>query len=442
MNDSSVNFIRKIHEKDNPKHKGSEGKWLYSYENVDYVNANKKVIITCLVHGDFLQSPKSHLSGSGCPDCHGNQRISTETFIDRAIVVHKGLYDYENTNYKNMKTKVDINCKVHGAFSQNPNDHLSGKGCPSCSGGTKRTTSTFIFNCKKIHKDTYLYHNTVYESSHSKVTITCKIHGDFEQLATNHLSGYGCPECGGKVRLTTEDFIKRSLELHNEIYSYENVKYKNRKTKIDITCKIHGDFRQKPNDHLSGQGCPACSGNINLTTKDFIERCITLHGDLYDYSDVEYINNSTKVVIKCSIHGAFEQIPASHFIGYGCPSCANITKGWTKTAFNNHCIRNNNGYGILYVVRCFNDEESFYKIGITSQSISKRYPDKNKMPYNMEEIYSLELVPETAFDLERQLLRDLAEYRYKPRIHFEGTTECFSAIELIDNQLRLIEQDV
>lgn len=56
----------------------------------------------------------------------------------------------------------------------------------------------------------------------------------------------------------------------------------------------------------------------------FEERAVGSHGPKYDYSKSIYVNNSTKLIIGCSIHGDFEQLPLLHIRGKGCPTCGRI----------------------------------------------------------------------------------------------------------------------
>lgn len=59
-----------------------------------------------------------------------------------------------------------------------------------------------------------------------------------------------------------------------------------------------------------------------LTTEQFIEKARQIHGDKYDYSKVEYVNNKTNVCIICPEHGEFWQTPHNHLKGKGCPICS------------------------------------------------------------------------------------------------------------------------
>ena len=138
--------------------------------------------------------------------------------------------------------------------------------------------------------------------------------------------------------MTVEDFIEEAKQVHGDKYDYskiieDNITIENKKTKVPIICKIHGIFWQSVEYHLRGQGCPECANNIRLTTEEFIKRAKQVHGDKYDYSNVNYINNHTPVIIICKKHNKeFTQKPVSHLRGHGCPECA---KEYKSNLFKN-----------------------------------------------------------------------------------------------------------
>ncbi len=121
--------------------------------------------------------------------------------------------------------------------------------------------------------------------------------------------------------MNIQEFIEKAKKIHGDRYDYSKVEYVNAYTKVCIICPKHGEFWQIPVHHLKGSGCPYCAGKIRLTTEEFIRRAKEVHGDRYDYSKVEYVNEYTKVCIICPEHGEFWQIPASHLSGNGCPNC-------------------------------------------------------------------------------------------------------------------------
>lgn len=120
----------------------------YSYEKAEYrPKSNGKVLITCPDHGDFWQDSGNHLQGHGCMRCKADlvseaQRSNTEDFIARAKIIHNDLYDYSLTKYgANQKEPVIIICPEHGAYTQVPNYHLNGNGCPDCNSRSQGETA-------------------------------------------------------------------------------------------------------------------------------------------------------------------------------------------------------------------------------------------------------------------------------------------------------------
>ena len=299
----------------------------YDYSKVDYKKSNMKVIIICKTHGEFMQAPKCHLRGQGCPKCAGNYLQTTDDFIEKAKIKHGDTYDYSKVIYNKTDEKICIICKTHGEFMQTPHGHLSGQGCPKCAGNYLHTTDDFIEKAKIKHGDEYDYSKVIYKNCNEKVCIICKTHGEFNQNPSSHLCGIGCKICGinsnSKSRTITNNiFIDRAKIKHGDKYDYSKVDYKKSNMKVIIICKTHGEFMQAPKCHLRGQGCPKCAGNYLQTTDDFIEKAKIKHGDTYDYSKVIYNKTDEKICIICKTHGEFMQTPHGHLSGQGCPKCA------------------------------------------------------------------------------------------------------------------------
>jgi very-short-patch-repair endonuclease len=195
----------------------------------------------------------------------------------------------------------------------------------------KVNTQSFVKNAIFVHGNRYDYSKVEYKSAKEKVCIICPEHGEFWQTPANHLSGQGCPICADLSRikcksLTKEEFIEKARNVHGDKYDYSKVEYKNYTTKVCIICPEHGEFWQKPNNHLSGYGCKKCANKMLSQTKrsskeEFIEKARKVHNDKYDYSKVDYINGKTKVCIICPKHGEFWQTPNKHLCGEGCPGC-------------------------------------------------------------------------------------------------------------------------
>lgn len=124
------------------------------------------------------------------------------------------------------------------------------------------------------------------------------------------------------IKITTEEFIRRSIVTHGDCYDYSKSICTGAMNQVSIICKQHGMFVQQANVHYNGSGCPLCSNNIKSSKDDFIAKSKAIFGDLFDYSLVEYSNNKTPVLLICKVHGEFNTRPDTHLSkGYGCRKC-------------------------------------------------------------------------------------------------------------------------
>ena len=258
MVDKKAKFIEKSKNRHGDK---------YDYSKVEYINSTTKVCIICKEHGEFWQTPQGHVRGQGCPKCANIKRGDTfrhdgDTFIKRATILHDGKYIYDKDSYVNAMTKVPILCLKHGTFWMTPMNHLLGQGCPKCN-GRGLNTEDVIELFKEKHGDSYDYSKVVFTKMHEKVCIICKEHGEFWQTPSKHLLGQGCPKCGIEKRaeeknIGQEEFIKRCKSIYGNNYIYDETEYTKMENKVKIICPKHGEFWQKPYDHLHGHGCPKC----------------------------------------------------------------------------------------------------------------------------------------------------------------------------------------
>ena len=263
------------------------------------------------------------------------KRKTNEEFIVQANITHGGKYLYDKTNYINKRTKVCITCPTHGDFWQKPSNHLQGSGCPECAKksisikntGAKLSLDEFIRKAKTVHGEKFDYsYIKEYKGVTCKIKLKCNNCGNiFETTANVHLSGSDCPECSRLRRAVSQDyFIKRLKEKWGNEYDYSKVHYINKKTPVTIVCNKHGAFKRTPSNifHNKG-GCPKCEKEkMKIDSHDnFLRKAKEIHGSIYDYSNVEYIDSSTKVLIICHKHGSFMQTPNEHLDGCGCPKC-------------------------------------------------------------------------------------------------------------------------
>jgi very-short-patch-repair endonuclease len=186
------------------------------------------------------------------------KKLTTQIFVDKCIDKYGDKFDYCFVKYINQFTKIKIICKIHGEFEQTPNTHIRWGKCPKCNDKKTKSIEQFIDSSNIKHNKKYSYELVEYKNNKTKVKIICPEHGIFEQTPLAHLRGQGCKKCSIiNQRKSTFDFITESNIIHGE-YDYSLVKYVNVHKKVKIKCKKHGIFEQSPNRHLRGDGCPLC----------------------------------------------------------------------------------------------------------------------------------------------------------------------------------------
>ncbi len=250
--------------------------------------------------------------------------LTTDKFIEKALLKHNSKYSYEKAEYFGCKILINITCPIHGYFWQLPKSHLEGKGCKKCalellSKLYVSNKEEFIEKSIKLHGNKYNYKNVTYINGHTNVDVMCEEHGVFSIQPGLHLLGHGCKYCSGH-KFNTEILIEKSKEKHNYKYDYTKSEYKSFFENMIITCPIHGDFNQTPAIHLRGGGCPYCANNKS-NTEIFIGKSVAIHGCKYNYSKSKYVSKYTKLCIICSKHGEFYQAPSEHLRGSGCQIC-------------------------------------------------------------------------------------------------------------------------
>jgi hypothetical protein len=190
-------------------------------------------------------------------------------FLKKAKLLHGDKFDYSKFNYQGYNIKGIIICPIHGDFEQTPEMHIEGEfGCNKCyREATRIGFAEFIKKANEVHHDKYTYTEQLCRFK-DVIKIICPIHGEFEQKVSNHLSGNGCPQCiNDSKKLGLDEFINKAQHIHGDKYGYNNVEYINSKTKINITCKKHGEFSIKPCRHIyNNSGCPECAKEITISS--------------------------------------------------------------------------------------------------------------------------------------------------------------------------------
>lgn len=301
----------------------------------------------------------------------------------------------------------------------------------------KRTTQQFIQEAKKVHSNKYDYSLTEYLHKDKRIKIICPEHGLFEQIAHSHIRGFGCRKCSklGPASKTTKQFVQEAKKVHGNKYDYSLTEYKQNHKKVKIICPKHGIFEQSPHNHLGGFECKQCGhqkteNKIRMSINEFIFKSNLKHNNKYDYSKVVYKNSHSFVTIICPDHGEFKQRPYCHIQENGCPICANYNKKenspswdtdtWIKAANKSKTFDSFK----LYVIRCFNSEEEFIKIGKTYNTLKKRFCAQ--LPYNYEVLKVITSESgEYISKLEIRAKKIFKKYSYLPKLKFGGMYECF-----------------
>jgi len=167
----------------------------YNYSNVEYTNNSTNVTIICSKHGSFHQRPSSHLRGNGCSECSGKKPHTSKEVVETFKNMYGDNYDYSMTEYKGALVKFKVLCKTHGEFETLYNNMLRGWACPGCTNYRKNIEHSFLKEAKEVHGDEYDYSNVVYKNCGTNVEIVCKTHGSFFQQPRNHTSGARCQKC-------------------------------------------------------------------------------------------------------------------------------------------------------------------------------------------------------------------------------------------------------
>jgi hypothetical protein len=252
------------------------------------------------------------------------KKMTLEEFIEKGISIHKNKYDYSKSVYFNRDTSLIIICNKHGEFIQKPRVHIQDRcGCPKCDPTSVLGNEKFIEKSILRHLDRYDYSLVEYTKNNEKVKIICKEHGEFIQQAAAHLKGQGCPDCyTGNKKSNTKEFIEKSVVLHNELYDYSLVEYTTKKDKVKIICLDHGVFEQKASVHLSGHGCPICrNSKLERYLRDNLIRLgITFeqnkrYDDCRNYLPLpfDFYLSDMNILIECD--GIQHRVPIKHFGG-------------------------------------------------------------------------------------------------------------------------------
>ena len=457
-------------------------KYKYIYENPEsfsWRNGWVKVICNDNCHAPneaTLLRPCNHLvrnrhrNPAGCRKCfqikdkkHKQKPFSD--FLKHARTIHGDKYEYIEKTYDGAKTNMSIICKLHKkVFLQCPDSHLNGgRGCPDCSKDKTIAVSRPSRLKKVIDR---LYERTKgrvvivdesFFSWHSEANFICSEHGEFRDYAFNVLTrGYPCKECNEDrvpQQLTEQDILDRFNEKTGN-FEVLQVKGMGGNAELKIRCYdcSRKDFTVKmTNTYTKDYACGVCQrkkseqyrkskvrqyikNNQDARFKSWLERSIEYHNHKYDYSLVRYKNQHDKVEIICPSHGVFMQKPDAH-LKSGCRKCADEKlHGLYTKAFFERFPEQKAVCANLYYIKIIHEKYSFYKVGITKNSIKNRFGGVSKSVFKISPISIKKTTLYKAYKAEEALLANLSspnkllddkEFVGELRDSTIGTTEIF-----------------
>ena len=447
----------------------------YSYNLINSFRFKTDYYLICCPvpdHKPFRQKGTKHLSGQGCKLCNLKKGILKQVlplnvFKERCEKIHNKRYDLSRISYRNLHEKIEVGCKIegHGFFETEANNFMRGfSNCQLCSAKEngircRKTTKEFIKEAKDKHKEIYDYSLVNYMGNKKNVLIKCKKpdHGIFPQLPSVHLSGSGCPKCSNELRakklsLTMNQFLKRSLKKHGDLYDYSKVKLSKKSpshTPVKIICRTHKEFTQSPIVHFRS-GCRKCHMEYlwneirPIGKEEWIRRSQEQHSNKYTYELVKDFSKITQntVKINCPIHGPFEQFARSHMVGRGCQKCGDLNRGRDSyKTFNSDNLWASIPTDFYFV----EVDNSYLKFGITVD-----FEDRSRSRYT-DCFYRIELDRASAWTLEQYMciITAWAEPSTLPDslASWGGSTELrtnelsiLDITENLDNLISIIEQ--
>ena len=379
-----------------------------------------------------------------------HNKLTQEQVINSFREVHGDAFDYSKVVYVDTHTPVEVYCKKHSCnFKTLPKNHKKGSGCTKCGREAQIEKAKKDFNKFKqemfdLYGDQYDFNNSKYINTKTELTAICKTHGEFSKAPFSLLNGSACDECCKKQTKynNKEMFIEEARKVYGNKDDYTNTEVISSKYKVKVKCTKHNiTFEKDIQSYLGGCGCPKCSAeNYSLvrtkTTEQFIKEAEEVHENKFDYSNTTYILAKDVLFITCKKHNStFECYPDNHLKvkSGGCKKCHSEemsarylgkegTGGYSRSGY---ITQANGREAIVYLIKCYDENEEFYKIGKTFLGTKIRFKGKKLMPYNFTEVDFYKGSAGEIYDLEVELHRKYKDYKYKPDFWFAGYTECY-----------------
>lgn len=366
--------------------------------------------------------------------------VTFEDFVRKAREKHGDKYLYDEKSFTGMKNYVDIYCKSCKTwFTQKAYSHAGGHGHRDCSfeatASASRMTKLEFKDRIKEYEKYYVINIEDFKGYNTPMSVHCAACGTlFSNTPKNLLRGNGhhCPVCYKKESWDEDSIIELFHQIHGDKYTYPRFVYKNIRQRITIKCNTCGHkFPVSLDSHKKGHGCKKCH-HRNLadaqrkSLEKFIADAKAIHGDLYDYSLVEYRGSKHYVNIVCKRCGCtFTQKPEVHLGNKaGCPDCNHGSIKIDKASY-------------LYILKT--DDNTKIKVGITNNTFKRleRLHKDTPFAFHALKIYKFSKGTQIV-RLEKDIHNLIAEHNAGLR-GFDGATEWFwysqDVVDLIETRV-------
>lgn len=373
------------------------------------------------------------------------KKLTNKEFIDKISIQNPQILDKIEIigEYTNAKTKILCRDK-YGLLLIQPRKFYEGLKKSFISMAVDKN-KYFEAKAKEVHSNKYDYSEIEYKGGDIKIKIICPIHGVFEQRPSNHIyNKQGCPECYKdpilkRTGISHKNFIEKLKEKQIDIYKEFKflTEYSLSKNKILVEGK-YGKVNTTGNRLLAGY-----RPNINSAvdkTEYYKNQMIEKYGEKYSYDKLKYIDRLSEITIFCNTcKKYFQTTPRNFSRGIGCKICS-LNK---RLGIYNSIKANENKEEWLdinakvYFIKLTNENEIFYKIGITINSMKQRIKG---IPYKIEIIKVIKTNLYNACLIEEELHNKLRQndFRYIPKIEFGGMYECYEKLDwsIISTELK------
>ena len=300
----------------------------------------------------------------------------------KKVSLERPEYDYSKVEYEGATTKISLHCKEHGKFEITPQAVFKGGRCPICTERDRRLKSTksndtFIKQVQEVSPE-YDYSKVVYINCKEKVEVICKEHGSFQIRPSELLRGCGCTKCYHKRRvkdleLTYDKFKKKLLEEGKGHLHIKEEDYKDRNSPLAFTCSIHGvQYTNKAYNLITSKfGCVKCSNEIRasrgiIPLEEIKKRLFNKFRDKISIVDSSYTFSTAEATFICQEHGEYtNRVDYVLENKYPCRKCAD-KYGESDRAYYDKPTT-------LYYIKLIKDNVEYFKLGITTQTISERF---------------------------------------------------------------------